>query len=325
MAEAAQMSYETFLKCQGRVAERRGWLLMSGTFEGSLGWYPEMYAELMDPNNIYDGISLSLPSWSNTIIYPGGRNDPEILRLERIYQKVEGLFDERCGAIPVPPASLVFREFRNTIHVRPDAVFDPTLPVYLAVDPSSGGDPYAVLAVQFSDYPHDDTPKDAMDYCTIIDEYYETAVNTEDIITVLKNREWWKNVEGGAIDIEAPDEKKRWLKFGKVPLAAKKIQQFAGIRRLKSFLHYRKDPQTGLIVESPHIRINPKVRSLPFEFSNYKRKTTVGDATIVDKPPENQEDHSIKALWYLLIIRYGDVKSSFIQKVVQTWKKPRQI
>lgn len=322
MAEAAQMSYEVYLKCIGRLAERRGWLLASGTFEGSLGWYPEKFTEWQDPTNAERGKSFSLPSWSNLVIYPGGRNDPEIVRLETLYSRVEGLFDERCGAVPVPPATLVFREFRHTVHIRSDIHFNPRLPVYLAIDPSSGGDPYAVLACQFETCEYPDPVPDPIDYCNVIDEYYDIHVDTEEIIDTLRQRPWWKAVQGGAIDCEAPDERKRWLRMAKIPLISKKIDQFAGIRRLKSFLYYRKDPKTGLMMEYPHLRIASSVKALPFEFSRYKRKLSPEDnLTVIEKPPQNQPDHAVKALWYLLIARYGDVRAAYGRKVVKTWKR----
>ena len=41
--EASQLDYESFLRIRGRIAEKRGWLLLSGTFESSLGYYPELF------------------------------------------------------------------------------------------------------------------------------------------------------------------------------------------------------------------------------------------------------------------------------------------
>jgi hypothetical protein len=41
LCEAAQCSYEVYLRLRGRVAEKRGWLWLSGTFEGSQNWYAE--------------------------------------------------------------------------------------------------------------------------------------------------------------------------------------------------------------------------------------------------------------------------------------------
>jgi hypothetical protein len=324
LAEAAQHSYETFLKCLGRTSETRGWVLCSGTLEGSVGWYPELFQDWQNPLNSDGGRSFSLPTWSNLAIFPGGREDPEILRLERLYSSVEGMFEERCGAVPVPSVLLVFRSFRNTVHVNSNIVFNPDLPVYLAIDPSSGGDPYAVLAVQFYDRPGD---IDKIDDAYIIDEYYERGLQAEDIIDLLKTRPWWKSVRGGAIDVEDPDEQKRWQKYGKVHLVSKKVEQFAGIRRLQSFLHYKRDEKQNL-VKKPHLYINPKCKGIIYEFSHYKRKLAearmdISTGHIVEKPPQNQDDHAVKGLWYLLIARYGDVKGAHKAEVVKTWLRKK--
>ena len=41
--EASQLDLETFNRLRGRCAPKRGWMFLSGTFEGSLGWYPQMF------------------------------------------------------------------------------------------------------------------------------------------------------------------------------------------------------------------------------------------------------------------------------------------
>ena len=323
MAEAAQCGYEAYLRCVGRLAEKRGWFLLSGTFEGSLSWYADKFTD-WGGRNFEGGVSLSLPSWGNHYVYPEGRQDPEILRLEALYSQVEGLFDERCGATPVPPVGLVFREFRATVHVTEHAIFNPDLPVYLAVDPSSGGNPYAVLAVQFHPRAHSDSDNvlDLIDDCFIIDEIYEQWQD-EDIIEEAQDRIWWTNVAGGAIDHSAPDSRRRWRKLGGTHLVSKKIPQAEGIRRLKSFLHYKRDG-TGLVTHNPYLHLHPSVRSLPYEFSRYKFKEPISDDRAwKSEPPLDSHNHSIKALWYLLINRYGPVKAGRIAKVVSTWHKAR--
>lgn len=325
MAEAAQMSYDVYLKCLGRLAEKRGWLLMSGTFEGSLGWYAETFTEWLNADNLHGGKSFSIPSWSNKHIYPGGRNDPEILKLEALYAPIEGLFDERLGAVPIPPSTLVFRDFRQLVHVQKDIKYNPKLPVYLAVDPSTGGDPYVVLACQFEEYPFEQI--EDLDYCNVVDRIYVRNRIAEQVIDVCKTKSWWKRVEGGAIDVESPDDRKRWALYGNVRLVGKKVDQFEGIRRMKTFLHYKRN-ELGLIDIPPHLRISPQVPELPYEYSNYKRKAADAKlnptpGAVVEKPPQNQEDHAIKALWYLLIARYGVVRATAIG-VANRWRKTNQ-
>jgi len=325
IAEAAQCGYDVLLKCIGRVAEKRGWILMSGTFENSDDWYAEKFDEWQTGANYEGGISYSMPTWTNHFIFPGGREDPEILRLETLYSKVPGLFEERCAARPVPPAYLVFREFRYSQHVSEKVKYDPSLNVYLAIDPSAGTLPYSVLAVQFHPRPSDEADPDevdAIDYCHVIDEIYEVNRTGEEMIALAKKKPWWPMVKGGAIDVEAPDERKRWAKLGKVNLHSEKVDQLAGIRRLKSFLHYTQNPKTSRVLDRPHLLIASVVKSLPYEFKKYKRKpATASDLVAKDKPPSDQPNHSIKALWYLLIARYGDVKNARIRKPVVTWRK----
>ncbi len=323
MAEAAQCDYEAYLRCVGRLAEKRGWLLLSGTFEGSLSWYADKFTDWRG-SNFEGGVSLSLPSWGNHHVYPEGREDPEILRLEALYSRVEGLFDERCGAVPVPPVGLVFREYREVIHVSEHAKFNPDLPVYLAVDPSSGGNPYTVLACQFHTRVHldSDTVLDLIDDCFVVDEIYEQWQD-EDIIEAAQDRVWFSNVAGGAIDHQAPDSKRRWRKLGGVHLVSKKILQAEGIRRLKSFLHYKKD-EHGLVTRQPYLHLHPSIRSLPYEFSRYKFKEPISDdRSWKSEPPVDSHNHSVKALWYLLFNRYGPIKSGRIAKVTHTWQKPK--
>lgn len=322
MTEAAQQDYDIFLKCLGRLTETRGWLLMSGTFEDVSRWYVDKFEDWSDPENFEGGIAYSMPTWSNTQIFPGGRNDPEIVRMESIYSRVEGLFEERLGATPIPPTNLVFREFRNSIHVTPNAHYDSKLPVYLAIDPSDGSKPYSVLACQFHKHLRKVAHPDPIDYCHVIDEVYLTGKIGEDIIKECQRKIWWKRVEGGAIDPEAPDERRRWLKYGKITLHSEKIPQLEGIRRLKSFLHYKTNPETHLIIETPHLYISPLVKSLPFEFRKYKReKPSDDDREMRTLPPSDQPNHSIKALWYLLIARYGVVKAVPMFKPTYNWKR----
>ncbi len=41
--EASQLDMESFHRLRGRCAPKRGWLFLAGTFEGSLGWYPQLF------------------------------------------------------------------------------------------------------------------------------------------------------------------------------------------------------------------------------------------------------------------------------------------
>jgi len=170
--EASQLDYETFLRIRGRLAEKRGWALLSGTFEGSLGWYPELYNRGRLPSEEF--ASFSLPTWSNLAVFPGGRQDPEIISLERECSRE--WFLERFGGEPCPPRGLVFNDFRNNLHVgiTGDYEFNPTETVYLLVDPGFAT-AYTVLVAQKRG-----------EYLYIVDEVFEKGFVTSDIIKICK-------------------------------------------------------------------------------------------------------------------------------------------
>jgi len=322
MCEAAQHSEMSYMKCVARVGEKRGWLILCGTFEGSANWYANLFHEWALGDNPDHAIAFSLPSWTNRVIYPGGRNDPEILNIERALRRIEGLFEERIAAVPIPPIGLVFREFRKSIHVSDQARYNSRLPVYLAVDPSDGSAPYAVGVYQFLACACGPHTEDRIEQAYCIDELYETGKGVEEIVKIGKRRPWWPKIKGGAIDVEAPDDKKRWLSFGGIPLKAAKIPQLLGIRRAKSFMHYDTDLTTGLVTNQPHVQFNKACEGILHEFTKYKRKDPTDEDMIpADVPPRNQPNHHIKALWYLLVARYGYVRGKRLNGAAHNWKR----
>ena len=103
--EASQLDLETFFRLRGRCAPKRGWMFLSGTFEGSLGWYPQMFTAWASGAE-KDARAYSLPSYTNIHLYPGGAQDPEILRLRDASS--DDFFMERIEGKPSPPKGLVF-------------------------------------------------------------------------------------------------------------------------------------------------------------------------------------------------------------------------
>ena len=300
--EASQLTYEDYLRLRGRVAEKRGWLHLSGTFESSLGWYPEHFLRWQFPNA--DGArSYSLPSWSNTVIYPGGRTDPEMLALEASCSKE--WFSERYGGVPVPPSGRVFTEFSNAIHVGLGGLFefDPSLDIYLWVDPGYGHY-YAVEVVQKRG-----------EHIYIVDEVYERGLVTSDIITVCQQKPWWKKVVGGAVDVAAlqhqamPAVVEVWLKEGKLHLRSQKVRIQDGIERLKTFL------KVNSLTGQPAIHINANCKGLISELGGcpspedgqtrvYKWRTD-REGNVVGEVPDDKNCDAIKATIYGLVDLMG--------------------
>jgi len=297
--EASQLDMETFFRLRGRCAPKRGWMFLSGTFEGSLGWYPQMFtawAAGADP----EARAYSLPSWTNKYLYPGGREDPEIQRLKEVAS--DDFYMERIEGKPSPPKGLVFSEFRPDAHVV-DVEYVPDVPVHLWMDPGYAGG-YAVEVVQVQG-----------EQIQVIDEIYEVGLVTDEIIDIAKSRPWWPDVKFGVIDIAgnqhqamaAPAEV--WLEQAGLYLSSQKVKINEGTERLKGWLKI--DPRT----HAPRIVFSPKCIGIMSEFGMapnpfdgqtraYRWKTD-REGNIVGDTPEDKYNHGVKAIIYGLIDRFG--------------------
>jgi len=302
IAEVAQITHTEYTRLCDRTSEKRGWVIGTGTFESSLGWFPEKWKLYQLPGQ--PGKSFSLPSWCNRYVYPGGYNDPEIQRLKAKYS--EDYFLERFGGVPCPPKGLVFPEFRYLIHVKEMALLD--APVYLWVDPGYAG-AYAVEAVQVSG-----------EFVHVVDEIYEQGLVTEQIIDICLQRPWWQRVAGGAVDIAArqhqamPAVAEVWKEKAKLSLSSQPIEEAAGRERLHTFL------TVNPIDHQPRLFINPQCTGILSEFGVCPNPFTEEAApfkwkedrvgAVVGKQPEDKYNHGIKAVIYGLIDRFGYVTRS---------------
>jgi hypothetical protein len=298
--EAAQLDLPTYERMRGRTGPRRGWLMMSGTLEAGIGWYPQLATAWT--NGMNDRVSYSLPTWSNHFLYPGGRNDPEIIAMER--ESSDDYFMERIAGHPVPPAGLVFGEFRVDIHVR-DIKWVPKEPVHVWVDPGYAG-AHAVVAVQVVN-----------GQVQVFDELYEQGLTTSDMISKARRKPWWKDVRFGVIDVAgmqhqamaAPAEV--WLDEAGLYMSSQKVPINQGSERLKALL--KPDSITGepQIVFAPHLKgILSEFGVEPNPFNNqtqaYRWKLD-RDGNIVGDTPEDKYNHSVKAVIYGLVDRFGYV------------------
>ena len=296
--EASQLDLESFYRLRGRCAPRKAWLFLAGTFESSLGWYPQMFQSWK--YGVNNEQSYSLPSWTNKHLYPEGKNDPEILRLKE--SSSDDFFMERIEGIPSPPRGIVFPEFRPDIHVSENIEYVPDEPVHIWIDPGYAG-AYALCAVQIIN-----------DQVRVFDEIYEQNLITEEIINIAQNRPWYKDLTYGVIDIagyqhqamSAPAEV--WLDSTGLFLDSEKININDGTERLKSTLKL-----TGK--GEPKLIISPKCKGLLSEFgaaaNPFDGQTKVyqwkvdRDGNVVGNQPQDKYNHGIKALIYGLINHFG--------------------
>ena len=311
--EASQLDLETFYRMRGRCAPKAGWLFLGGTFESSLGWYPQTFTAW--ESGVGDEQSFSLPSYTNFHLYPGGRDDPEIKRLEAVAS--DDFFMERIEGRPVPPRGLVFNEFRASIHAQ-EVDYVPHEPVHIWIDPGYAGG-YALEAVQIID-----------DVVRVFDEIYEIGLVTEEIIEIAQAKPWWQDVQYGVIDIAGtqhqamPAPAEVWLSKTGLYLASQKVPINDGTERLKSFL--KVDPISGysrLSINSTCRGILSEFGAVPNPFDGQTRAyrwKVDRDGAIVGNTPEDKYNHGIKALIYGLVYHFGYSYAGDRQKIrVKHW------
>jgi hypothetical protein len=306
MCEAALLSEEAYRRLQGRIAERGGWLLMSGTFEKTVGpWYARKYLEWQRHDEDHHQRVFALPTWQNSVLFPGGKDDPKYQMMvadsstERVAERYEGR--------PVPPSTLVFPQFNRDTHVGdyPFVAEEPgnnvRKPVYLAVDP--GWANYAILALQRY------VDKGGVHTIHLVDEVFGHNQTRGQLIQSCRQRPWWKNLAsmGHVCDIAgrqrhggaATNEVRAWYELTGIRLNSRKVSIEHGIDRVASYL--TRLNEVGDL--EPRLFIDRRCRNVLNEFEMYQYADNKELPEV--RVPEDKYNHGIKALGYWIVLTFG--------------------
>lgn len=314
VCEASQISLESYKKFYARAVAGHGWLFMSGTVERAEPWFPGVFRQYK--SGIGGQRAYNLPSWTNRFIYPGGEFDPLMQEMRAEFDVA--FFEERFAAKIRPPAGLVFsNDFSVDFHVRDesDLHYMAGYPGQIAIDYGTRA-AYAVLFIQVLRVP----PDFDQEVVCVMDEIYVTNTMTEAVCDLTMGKMWWKDVEHAVIDAAARDPHQAvtppvqvWREKTTLSPTSRRVSVMDGIDRLRNF--FAPFPHTL----APRLLISTKCAGLLSELGarpspltgrmqTYKWKTDeAGD--IQGKAPMDQYNHSIKALTYWLIDRYGFVKT----------------
>lgn len=315
VCEGSQISYNAYLRLQGRVAETRGDLCLAGTMEQSLGWYPSMLKRWLSPTvwATEDSRAWILPSHSNHFIYPLGEKDPELLRLKASMSEAD--FSMRHLGVPSPPKGLVHPMFSMAVHVR-EVKYEKDETIYLAIDPGiagpeGGGSSYAIVACQYIN-----------GQLRVFDEIHESGKLEAFIIEhILMKKPWWNKSDIIAVidragsaragAHEASVEVYRKLTGLNLLYTEKAIPIADQIRRFDSFLRVNDiTGEPGLVIDVScdgllselggvlNRRVNPpELRAYQWNISS------TGD--VVGTVPRDRNNDAIKALTYLMCHQWG--------------------
>lgn len=288
LSEAGLLDFRHFRAAFTRCAEKRGAVVAAGTLKGAKPWYAEKYREFQG-DNPYHGRAVSLPSWANVTVYPGGREDPTIKAVEAALD--EQLFAERIGAEPVPSSLLVFgRQFRHEMHVE-NQEYDPELEVEVAVDPGYAGG-YAVEVVQWTG------PADVR----VIDEFYAQYATWHEAVDWVRRLPYGERIKRGVGDIAIRQhhgdrsQYENWRDAG-ILLQSAPVSIEAGISRMRDFLV---SPFTG----TPRIKYDPRCEGAIFEFGREMYHGDEDGNPLKDQPVD-RFNHARKAMSYWLVHKFG--------------------
>lgn len=181
MAEAARLSMDTWQQyIRPALSDKRGWAIFSSTPRG-YNWFQGLFMLGQVFDDDYE--SWRLPSWENPVVYPGGRNDPEILEIEKRVSKQ--FFAQEIAAEFTAFAGKIYEEFDTQIHVK-KIEYNPRWSNYNAFD-YGWNNPFVCLDIMI----------DPDENVYVWREYQKSHVSTWDHGHILLNR---RNPDGYHVD-----------------------------------------------------------------------------------------------------------------------------
>ena len=290
MAEAAKHNKDTWDKyIRPSLSDEKGFAVFTTTPEG-YNWLYYLYLEALKPENA-DIEAWRIPSWENYIVYPGGREDPEIKLMERTMP--DDRFRQEIGAEFTTFVGKIYPEFDPTVHIRAHE-YNPDWPNYQFWD-FGFVNALCCLDVQVSPF----------DEVFVWREFYENGVRLED---ALQSYKYMSHPEGYRVDYafgDAADPEaittinKMWSPCIGLMEAKKNWRQ--GVEVVKRFLSSRESgdreddslPSVGLYVDSA-------CEETIKEFMIYQMASTNSKNDPVERPTK-KNDHAMDALRYGLM------------------------
>jgi hypothetical protein len=295
MSEAAKHRTDTWERyVRAALGDYKGWASFPTTPEGQ-NWLYALWQLGRNPD-FPDYASWRFPSWTNRVLYPGGRDDPEIKLIEATTSKE--WFEQEIGADFTAFVGKIYAEFQEDLHVE-KVEYNPAWPNYIGFD---WGFVNPMAAIEFQVSPQEDI--------YVWREHYLPLTMLEDHFRLMRERPQPSDYHinmcfGDAADPEA---------------ALRVTQQFApciadpaakenwreGVELVKMFLKPR---QVGVIdefdtpLEKPKLFIDHSCKNLIREFNNYKAPTQTGgrNAKNPRETAQNIDDHALDALRYGLV------------------------
>lgn len=296
LAEAAKLKPSIWHKyIRPMLADYRGWALFTSTPEGR-NWFYDLYRFGQDPEYA-DWWSVRMPSWSNDILFPEGREDPEIASMSAGMS--EEKFNQEIGADFTEFVGRVFKDFDEEIHVE-DCKYDPSRgPVYAAID-YGWTNPFVWLLIQV----------DAFDNVWVVGEHYATHMTVEENIDDIVR----KGLAPSALRIVYPDPASPSdTKIVEKMLMVRGVGGTGGVIQdrlelIRRWLKVQSDDRPGHEsgYKKPKLIFDRSCVNCIREFSDYRYPENKREAEANNREnPLKKDDHTPEALGRFMIGYYG--------------------
>jgi len=300
MSEAAKQDAETWERfIRPSLSDRRGPCDFPTTPEGN-NWLYDLWMLSLRTELTDQYAAWNFPSWMNDIIYPGGREDPEILLIEQTTSPE--WFAQEIAADFTSFVGRIYSEFNPTTHVKAHT-YNPAWPNYIAFD---FGFVSELAAIEFQ--------IDPWDRVYVWREHYKSYWTLEQHVAYLKQR---PNPEGWRIDLAFGDAAdpaaimylcEHFTQTIGMPEAKENWRE--GVDLVKTFLRTR---DTGREVDEfgtpadavPWLTVDPACPFTISEFNSYRApeevKATTRESSQAKAINPKQKDHAMDALRYGLV------------------------
>lgn len=300
LAEAAKMRRLVFDKyLRPALADFRGWGKFTSTPEGR-NWFFDIWDEALHGDDP-EWSAHRFPSWANEVIFPLGRNDPEILSL--IKDMSDEMAKQEVGADFSQFVGQVFKDWDEQWHVR-RCTYQPNWPLFLATDYGWQA-PNVALFIQV----------DPFDRVQIISEYYQNHRSPEEMAEDLLT---------GAQDPRHPAlSRAATLLFPDPasPAASHTLAERLQLRvmantggdlatRLELGRKWLKDENTHLDIDHPDRRpktfVDPSCKNFRREMASYRYAETKEESLRTpSEKPMDKDDHCPEAWGRFLMGHFG--------------------
>lgn len=174
MSEAAKHKMSTWqMYIEPALSDKRGSAMFPSTPQG-FNWYKGLY-DMGQHTDFPDYESWRFPTWMNAAMYPGGYNDPELVRIRGTVSKQ--YWDQEYAAEFTTFEGQIYPEWDDRVNVKPHT-YNPEWPNYWTFD-FGFSDPFCCYDIQV----------DPDDNVYVWREYQVSHLPTWQHAHILKNRE----------------------------------------------------------------------------------------------------------------------------------------